>query len=330
MDDFFTSMMKETDIFQPQDNNLELQNNGNKGSSSSVFVEGLVPLNPYRWPSFTAGSSAASDMPDLQGKLGTPFVNLQIAQEYLATAQSDVQYRGRLWQVAEDTATINAMCEIGGEPGTFASGAMANKVADQYMNEMVDTEITKNLNEKLNMEIFRATAKSYGRDPEIVRGTGTIRQNVPEYMRNDICDRPKRNERPPEWGDTGGLDEEGLSGPLKPNGSPDGGSSSDSMGSSGGLGPEQSISPNGISDDDYENGGIFARFFGWLGFGAEAAPCFDQAPMSPYEAQRLREEAEDDFYLSGGGSFGATCLDIDHPAYNPPMYSSENFLPPDK
>jgi hypothetical protein len=91
-------------------------------------------------------------MNDLSGKLGTPFANIQVAQEYLATAQSDIQHRARLWQVAEDTTTINAMCE-------FAAGAMSNKIADGYMNEMVETELTLNLNEKLNLEIFRVTAK---------------------------------------------------------------------------------------------------------------------------------------------------------------------------
>lgn len=117
------------------------------------------------------------------------------------------------------------------------------------MNEMVETELTKNLNEELNMEIFRATAKENQRDPDTVRGTGTIRQNVPEYMKGDICDRPKRNERPPEWGDTGGLYEEGLgSGPLKPNDSPDGGSSSDSTGLLSELRSEQNISRDAISD----------------------------------------------------------------------------------
>ena len=321
MDDFYTSM-KEYGI-------LESQDNSNQGSSSSMFVEGLVPLNPYRWPSFTAGSAAASDMNDLSGKLGTPFTNLLVAQEYLATAQSDVQYRGRLWQVSEDTVTLNAICELGGEPGAFVAGAMSNKIADEYMNEMVETELTKNLNEELNMEIFRATAKENSRDPGTVRGAGTIRQNVPEYMQGDICDRPKRNERPPEWDDTGGLDEEGLgSGPLKPNGSPDGGSSSDSKGPLGGLGSEQIISPDAISDQDDKSGGIFARCFGWLGFGAGADPCFDQTPISPYEAERLREQAENDFYM--GGSSGGMCgLDIDHPAYNPPMFSGDIMLPPD-
>ena len=295
-----------------------------------MFVEGLAPFNPYRWPSFTAGSAAASDMNDLSEKLGTPFTNLQVAQEYLATAQSDVQYRGRLWQVAEDTVTLNAMCELGGEPGSFAAGALSNKIADEYMNEMVETELTKNLNEELNMEIFRATAKENQRDPDTVRGAGTIRQNVPEYMQGDICDRPKRNERPPEWDDTGGLDEEGLgSGPLKPNGSPDGGSSSDSIGPLGGLGSEQIISPDAISDEDDKSGGIFARCFGWLGFGAGADQCFDQTPISPYEAERLREQAENDLYMDTGGSSGGMCLDIDHPAYNPPMFSCESILPPD-
>ena len=93
MDDFYTSM-KETGIFGPQ-------NNGNKGSSSSMLVDGLATFNPYKWPSFTTGSATASEIPDLQGKLNTPFVNIQVAQEYLATAQSDVPYRGRLWQFFE-------------------------------------------------------------------------------------------------------------------------------------------------------------------------------------------------------------------------------------
>lgn len=64
-------------------------------------------------------------------------------------------------------------------------------------------------------------------------------------MQGDICDRPEKNQRPPEWGDMGGLDEEGLgpgSEPLKPNDSPDGGSWSGSNNLSGDLGSEQTIS----------------------------------------------------------------------------------------
>jgi len=45
MDDFDTFMK---DIFESQENDLELQDNANKASSFSMYVEGLMPLNPYR------------------------------------------------------------------------------------------------------------------------------------------------------------------------------------------------------------------------------------------------------------------------------------------
>lgn len=103
MDDFYSSM-KETGILESQENN---GSSTRVSTSTSTYVaDALVPINVYKWPAFTAGSSAGSDMPDLSGKLGTPFANVQVAQEYLATAKSDVQYRSRLWQVAEDTTTI--------------------------------------------------------------------------------------------------------------------------------------------------------------------------------------------------------------------------------
>ena len=78
MDDFFTSMQ---DVIQSQDIRPDKQTDS---SSNSMYAEALVPLNPYRWPAFAVGSAAASDLPDLEGKLGTPFSNLQVAQEYLA------------------------------------------------------------------------------------------------------------------------------------------------------------------------------------------------------------------------------------------------------
>lgn len=154
MDDFYSSM-KEMGILESQENSCK-----NTLESTSTYVaDALVPINVNKWPAFIFGSAAGSDMPDLSAKLGTPFANVQVAQEYLATAKSDVQYRSRFWQVVEDITTINAMCEMGGNTRSFAAGAMSNKIADKYMNEMVETELTLNLNEELNMEIFRVTAK---------------------------------------------------------------------------------------------------------------------------------------------------------------------------
>ena len=54
-----------------------------------------MPINPGRWPAFTAGSSMSSDMPDFTDKIKTPLDNLLVAKEYLETAQSDIQWRDR-------------------------------------------------------------------------------------------------------------------------------------------------------------------------------------------------------------------------------------------
>ena len=170
--------------------------------SSSIFAEALVPINPHRWPPFLAGSAMASDMPDVKDKLQNPLDNLRVAKEYLETAQSDLQWRARLWQVAEDTMTINIASEQGDVVGSFVAGAASNKIADGYMDEMIDTEVTKNQQEKLNFEMFKQTAREQGKDIFKVRGTGLRREFVPEFMQEDMCNRPERNARPDSWEET--------------------------------------------------------------------------------------------------------------------------------
>lgn len=98
--------------------------------SSSLFAEALVPINPGRWPAFTAGSLASSDMPDITDKLQNPLDNLRAAKEYLETAQSDVQWRDRFWKVTEDTTTINLASEMSDDVGSFGAGAASNKIGD--------------------------------------------------------------------------------------------------------------------------------------------------------------------------------------------------------
>lgn len=172
---------------------------------SSIFAEALVPINPRRWPAFTAGSSMASDMTDINGKLQNPVDNLRVAKEYLETAQSDLQWRDRFWKVTQDTTAINFASEIGGDVGSFTAGAVSNKIADGYMNEMVVTEVSKNQQEKLYLEIFKQTAREKNIDVSKVRGTGLTREFVPDYMKEDICERPERNSRPNSWEDTSCL-----------------------------------------------------------------------------------------------------------------------------
>jgi len=169
--------------------------------SSSIFAEALVPMNPGRWPAFTAGSFASSDMPDITDKLQNPLDNLRAAKEYLETAQSDVQWRDRFWKVTEDTTKINFASEMGGAVGSFGAGALSNKIADGYINEMINTALTLDQQEKLNLEIFKQTAREQNIDVSKVRGTGLMREFVPDYMEGDICERPERNSRPNSWED---------------------------------------------------------------------------------------------------------------------------------
>ena len=154
----------------------------------------------------------SSDMPDITDKFKIPLANLLVAKEYLETAQSDLQWRDRAWEVAEDTIwKINSASEMGGDVGSFVAGAVSNKIADGYMNKMVGTEVSKNQQEKLNLEIFKQTAAEQNIDVSKVRGTGLKREFVPDYMQEDICERPERNSRPNSWKDTNCLyDDESL------------------------------------------------------------------------------------------------------------------------
>lgn len=198
MDDFFTEMKSTLDEIETS--NLASETHNSNGVLETyfpnVFIEALVPINPMRWPCYTAGSILSSDMTELGDKIRTPFENLVVAKEYLETSKSDIQWRDRFWKVTEDTARINLFCEIGREPGSFAAGAISNKIADNYMNEMVETSLTLNNQEELNDRIFKQIGLDKGIDPSTIRGTGVIREFVPDLMKGDLCDKPERNARP--------------------------------------------------------------------------------------------------------------------------------------
>ena len=111
---------------------------------------------------------------------------MQVTKEYLESSKSDIQYRARFWQVLEDTVNVNMTAELGGDVAAFGAGAKANKIADYYMQQMLETEISLNSSEKLNEAIFRQEGARLGCDPETVRGTGLAREYVPDSMQNDF------------------------------------------------------------------------------------------------------------------------------------------------
>jgi len=201
------------------------------------------------------------------------------------------------------------------------------------MNEMVETEITKNLQEELNLEIFKTVSLEKGLDSKEVRGTGVIREFVPEYMKEDICTRLERNERPLGWDNSGGLEEDGLgSGSSGPKNSPNDGSGTGSE--FGESGYNSNLSPDDINTmtnkPEEEGGGIFAKCLGWLGccFGAPSPNSYyESSTICPSELEKAREEAENSMY---NGYCGGNCYlpSVDHPYCNPPLWFPEQ-LPPE-
>ena len=251
----------------------------------NMFAEALVPINPIRWPAFLAGSASISEMPELSEKLRTPFENLVVAKEYLETSQSDIQWRDRVWQVAQDTTTINLSCELGQEIGSFAVGTASNKIADRYMDEMITTCATLTNQEKLNEEIFKLVAREKELDPDIVRGTGVAREFVPPFMQGDLCDRPERNARP--------FDDDSGHGPLE-----DGiifNSKNDALDPSGDSIFESSSSSEGNTQN------LWNRFFGLFGGVSDENMCPVNTAEYPTTDSSLIENIFSFFVPDGGG-----------------------------
>lgn len=149
-------------------------------------------------------------------------------------------------------------------------------------------------------------------------------------MKEDICTRPKRNERPLGWDSSGELEKDGLgSGSSGPKNSPN--DRSGTGGEFGGFGYNSNLfSDNTITDEPEEDRGIFAKCLDWLGcyFGASSLNSYyESSTMCPSELEKAREEAENSIY-SGYCSSNYDLPPIDHPSCNPPLWFPEQ-LPPE-
>ena len=79
---------------------------------------------------------------------------------------------------------------MGEDLGSFGAWAAANKIADRYMDEMIETSVTLIKSEKLNERIYEQFAGERGVNPSLIRETGSYRQFVPVASRGNILDRP--------------------------------------------------------------------------------------------------------------------------------------------
>lgn len=194
MDDFLPNMFES---LQEIDQAKEKK----KNHGTSFFAEALIPVNPVYWPAYYAGSAFRDEGPELNDKLNRFASNLERMEDYLVTSKSDVQYRDRAWTVAGHTAKVNLMCEVYGQLSAFVSGHYANKIADNYTDEIIEVDADLTFIEKANLELFKSVAKDKGFDPDEVRGTGLFREFVPDFMKEDMCNQPKRFARPADTTD---------------------------------------------------------------------------------------------------------------------------------
>ena len=95
-------------------------------------AEAIVPANIHR-----VGAALGAEYGNLDDRFSLFTSNLQATYDSLDTAPNDQCYNDRLADVVSDTAIVNGMCELGGDPGAFVAGAIASKKADQYMDTSV-------------------------------------------------------------------------------------------------------------------------------------------------------------------------------------------------
>lgn len=125
--------------------------------------------------------------------------NLQATYDYLDTAPNDQCYNDRFADVVSDTAIVNAMCELGGDPGAFVAGVYASKKADQYMDTSWKESLDLKFEGQAQLEIMRRDVRKRGGDPALVRGTGVWKQHLNPKLRSNLLAGPYSPGKRPIW-----------------------------------------------------------------------------------------------------------------------------------
>ena len=101
----------------------------------------------------------------------------------------------------------------------FTSETISNKIAEDYMNEMIETEVSVNQQEELNFQILKQTIREQNIDISTVCGSGLACEFVFQCMQRNICERSQRNKHPDSWDDDNDWPNDGIysdSNTLKP------------------------------------------------------------------------------------------------------------------
>jgi len=116
------------------------------------LAEGLVPLNPTKWPAFSIMSGALEN-PKISGEHLQWVQNLESCAEYIANSHNETHQAARLSKVAFDTVIVNAASELPYDMGIPFAADYANQAAATYTNEIVEDICSRSMETSMSMTL---------------------------------------------------------------------------------------------------------------------------------------------------------------------------------
>lgn len=116
------------------------------------LVEGLIPLNPTKWPSFSIMSGALED-PRISGEHLQWVQNVESSVEYIANSHNETHRAARLGKLGFDSIIVNAACELPYDMGIPFAADYANQAAATYTNEIVEDMGSRSMETSMSMTL---------------------------------------------------------------------------------------------------------------------------------------------------------------------------------
>lgn len=172
--------------------------------TSLLTANALVPINPMKIPSYYIGSMLTSDQRLERNDFMQPWENVESSLEYLSSSHNDSHYNTRFQKFMFDTAVVNGLCEVPSNIGGALAGSYANSMAAQYLDEIVEDEITKPLETQFSCELRlrEGPGSKYGNHtttPPLFNGVGLMKEHLPSSQRTSPIFGPRlpaRKDRP--------------------------------------------------------------------------------------------------------------------------------------
>lgn len=116
------------------------------------LVEGLVPLNPTKWPTFSVMAGALED-PKISGEHLQWVENIESSLEYIANSHNESHRIARLGKLGFDSIVVNAAAELPYDLGIPFAAEYANKAAATYVNENIEDMCSRSMETEMSMKL---------------------------------------------------------------------------------------------------------------------------------------------------------------------------------